>query len=269
MYRIRMLLLGGLMALLGQPVFGAELPPSFEAVYRVNVAGLPLGEVVISLDYLEGRYVYRKFTQTRGLMSWFRNDTIEEISKGEVDGNRIRSQFYLYEYKKRGKVKRSTVKFPRVGEAVAQRRGKTYVLKTPAATYDRASVELALMRDAGADVLEYSVVEKGKLVDYRFKSLGEKVLDLPAGLFHCQEYEVVRSHSNRSTSMCLASEVANLPVWATHNEKGTTLKMSLVRYQMKTRLARPDTSGDGESTHKSLARVSAGSARNNTSNVGQ
>ena len=270
-YRICALALGGLIALVGLPAVSEELPPSFEAVYRVNVAGLTMGEVVISLDYLDGRYVYRKFTKTRGLMSWFRNDTIEEISRGEVDGNRIRSQFYLYEYKKRGKVKRASITFPRVGKAVAERHGKTYVLKTPETTYDRASVELALMRDAGGDVLEYPVVEKGKLVNYRFKSLGEKVLDLPAGLFHCQEYEVVRSHANRSTSMCLASEAANLPVWATHNEKGTTLKMSLVRYQMKTRLARPGKtpSGDRQAEKESLARISAGSAHSNTSNAGQ
>ncbi|HGG58605.1 MAG TPA: DUF3108 domain-containing protein [Gammaproteobacteria bacterium] len=223
------------------PSFAGNLPPPFEAVYRVELAGLSLGEVLISLEYANGRYVYKKTTRTRGLLSFFRNDTIREVSKGIVSDNRIHPRSYLYEYRKRGKTRRSEIHFNASGKASGHEHGREFTLDAPGDVYDRASVELALMRDAGAGALAYEVVEKGKLMRYRFKSVGDKAMDLPIGRVGCREYEVVRSTTKRSTSMCLAEggEYASLPVWATHNERGSSFKMLLERVTLRPRLARP------------------------------
>ncbi len=232
------------------PSVAGDLPPPFRAVYRVELAGLSLGEVVISLEYANGRYVYRKSTRTRGILSFFRNDTIEEVSRGMVRGNRIYPRSYRYEYRKRGKLRRSEIQFGPSGKVTGNEHGRDFELDAPKEVYDRASVELALMRDSGAKSLAYEVVEKGKLMHYRFKAVGGRKMKLPVGLVDCREYEVVRSTTRRSTSMCLADggRYASLPVWATHNEKGSSLKMALESVTLA--LPAADTNTDTTDLHE-------------------
>ncbi len=211
----------------------SEIPPAFDARYQIELGGLTLGEVTISLQHTNGEYHYRKKTKTKGLVSIFRRDTITESSNGKVVANDIQGSFYRFLHKKRNNVKESTVDFSRPGFASGKHKGQAFNIAIPDHVFDRASVELALMRDSGSELLTYHVVQKGRMAHYTFRLQGEKKYVLPAGEFSCQEYEVERSNAKRRTTICLSDELNNLPVRATHDEKGKIVTMSLVSAEFK------------------------------------
>lgn len=214
-------------------VVSAALPPAFEAVYRARKAGMTLGEVTVTLNYESDQYLYEKQTVTKGLLSVFRKDVITERSIGQIHGDEIRLTSYDY-HLDRGKKSRKTSVRIHADKAGGLHRGREYELKIPAGTLDRASIELALMRDAAvnpARSLTYSVVDKGALKTYRFEPAGNREIKVPAGKFKCLEYRRGRKSDKRATSLCLAPEADYLPVYATHSEKGTEFFMELVSYR--------------------------------------
>lgn len=216
---------------LGSTVVAGELPPQFNARYQVEMGGMTLGEVSVALQFTDGKYHYSKKTKTKGLVSFFRRDTITETSSGAVNGSDLSVLSYQYVHKKRKQTKQSNIDFSVDGIASGSRRDQAFKIDTPKNVFDRASVELALMRDSGARQLTYHVVQKGQLAHYTFRSKGKKNYTLPAGDFSCQEYEVERSTGNRRTTICLSERLKNLPVRATHDEKGKIITMSLVSVQ--------------------------------------
>jgi len=214
-------------------VVSAALPPAFEAVYRVRKAGMTLGEVTVTLNYEKGRYRYEKRTVTKGLLSLFRKDVITEKSLGVVHGNEIHLTSYDY-HLDRGKKSRKTSIRIYGDKAIGQHRNQDYELNILKGTLDRASIELALMRDVSAHpsaLLSYSVIDKGELKTYQFEPTESRKVKVPAGKFRCQEYRRGHKTDKRSTSLCLAQEADYLPVYATHTEKGTKFFMELVRYR--------------------------------------
>jgi len=232
--KIRLQIIAVLLAfVLALPVVAGELPPAFDARYRVELGGMTLGEVTITLQYENGEYHYRKKTKTKGLVSIFRRDTITESSTGKIEANDIVVSSYRFLHKKRKKPKESTVDFSLAGLASGVHKGQPYSINVPDHVFDRASVELALMRDSGAKALTYHVVQKGRLAHYSFRLQGEKNYVLPAGEFSCEEYQVERSNAKRRTTICLSDELNNLPVRATHDEKGKIVTMSLVSVEFQ------------------------------------
>ncbi len=231
----RILLTLLLLALLPPGAAAAPPVPAFEATYRIAVSGLTVGEVRVTLRYAGDRFTYAKRTVSKGLAALFRDDVITEVSHGRVVDGRFVLQDYRYEQRRKGKSRVEALEW-RDGQVVGHYKGRHYRLAVPPGTLDRSSVELALMRDAGAGVqtLSYPVVERGKFKTLRFALQGSDTLSLPAGDFTCLRYHVQRHSHKRDTTLCVAPALHNLPVHARHIEKGTRIDMTLRRYSFPT-----------------------------------
>lgn len=208
-----------------------ELPPAFEAIYKVEKAGMTLGEVTISLTYNGDKYEYRKFTKTKGLLSLFRKDKISEVSTGHFNNGVIEAERYEYRHERGNKVRSSILAFMGDGRVTGAYKNKPFEVMTSTKLLDRASVELALMRDVGPTSLDYDIIDRGKQSNYLFEYVGKRTVKAPAGDYECVEYRVQRKSKERSTALCLAPQLHNLPIYAEHEEKGTTMDMHLLSYR--------------------------------------
>ena len=230
--KIKLMLASLVMASQLNSVQAKDLPPAFEAVYRVEKAGMTLGEVTISLHYNGNSYEYRKHTTTKGLLALFRKDQISEVSTGTIHNGRIEAERYEYRHKRGSKVRSSTLAFMQDGRVTGAYKDRPFEVITNLKLLDRASVELALMRDVGPESLDYAIIDRGKQNHYVFQAQGKRTVDSPAGEFECIQYQVKRNvNKERSTSLCLSPKLHNLPIYAEHDEKGTTLDMHLLHYK--------------------------------------
>ena len=217
------------------PLFASALPPPFEATYKVSKAGITLGNVDISLRYDNGRYLYRKKTISKGLLALFRHDVITETSEGQTDGNQLTMDKYRYLHKNGRKSREDSITLIESNKVRERFKGKDLSYRVPDHALDRASVEIALIRDApsGKASLSYDVVEKGRSRTLLFKRTSKKTVTTPAGSFECIEYKVRHNSNKRSTILCLAPSLDYLPDAATHVEKGTSLTMRLKKYVIR------------------------------------
>ncbi len=224
-----------LLGLLLPATVQAGLPPAFSATYTVSKAGLTLGNVKISLRYDNGRYLYQKETVSKGLLALFRKDIITEISEGRMDDDELTMDKYHYLHQNGRKSRENTIRLVAPNMVAEHYKGKDFRYKVPEHSLDRASVEIALMRDASskAKILQYPVVEKGRVKPLEFVFLGETTKTTPAGKFGCIEYRVAHQSSKRSTTLCVAPSLDYLPVTVTHVEKGTSFTMHLKQYRIK------------------------------------
>lgn len=223
------------------PLLADPLAENFEAIYTIRKAGMNLAKVVITLERNGTRYRYSKHTRTKGVLSLIRKDKISEISTGTLDTSLIRPQQYDYRHKRGSKLRESHFILDGKGSASGKHKSRVFDIPVPKNTLDRASVELALMRDAATttEALEYPVVDRGKLSTQRFEPRGKKTVKLPSGDMECRMYHVARSSKNRSTELCVAPELGFLPIQAIHNEKGTTVEMLLLKFESASHSIRP------------------------------
>ena len=211
------------------------LPPAFTAIYTVKKAGLTLGDVTISLRYDNGRYRYHKKTRSRGLLALFRKDVINETSEGRIDGDRLTMDRYTYVHETGKRTMRHTIRLVAPNRIEERYKGKEYSYRVPDNTLDRASSEIALMRDARLDRprLVYNIAERGRAKELEFIRVGERERNTAAGRFACSEYRVNHNSKKRSTTLCVAPKLDYLPVTVTHVEKGTSFTMWLKEYRLQ------------------------------------
>ncbi len=230
----------GILALFLTWTVNAAPPPArlsgFEAVYEVRAAGLLLGDAKVTLTLEGDRFVYDKQTVSRGLMSLVRKESVSETSTGTLGGDgAIRVQAYQYRQKKGGESREDSLRFASPTRISGVYKQQSYELDVPAGTLDRTAVELALMRDADkgrGEPLEYSVVERGKLKEYRFRHDGTVKVTVPAGPFECEQFSTMHDSDKRRTSFCLAPALRNLLVRASHEENGVEIDMVLISFRL-------------------------------------
>ena len=214
------------------PAKSLELPPPFEAVYRLHKGPLTLGEVKVTLGYEGDRYHYKKITTSQGVIALFRNDEILEQSQGAIADNKLHFEKYSYRQSRGKKLRESQIEIK--GDlATGHYKGKPFTLNIPPGTLDRTSMEIAMMRDAVSDqnLLSYKLVIKNRLKNYRFLFTGRESINITAGDFDCKRYKRMHESKKRATTLCLAPRLDYLPVHATHAEKGNSFDMELVRYR--------------------------------------
>ncbi|HID81956.1 MAG TPA: DUF3108 domain-containing protein [Chromatiales bacterium] len=220
-----------LLFLLNFTVAAAELKP-FTATYEAIKFDLVLGEIKVSLQPQGKHFIYSKESTTKGLVALFRNEQVKEKSTLTLSEKGLRVLDYQYQLKRGDENRTDSFTFESPEKVNGIYKKQPFSLDVPHGTLDRSSIEVALMRDANPDVkmLSYSAVEKDKLKTYNFEYQGEQIVETPAGKFQCLNYKRVRSSGKRSTTLCLAPELNNLPVKITHNEKGTEFYMVLKSY---------------------------------------
>ncbi len=211
----------------------ADVTP-FKATYALTKFDFKLGTVEVSLVKHKDNYVYEKKTNPSGFLKLIVNDdNAFEKSVFTIENKTIQSKEYLYELKRRGKLKKEKYLFVKPTRVKIEYKNNKKELDVPAGILDRSSMEVALMMKAHERTDQvFNVIDKGKPKTYTFAYIGKKTIEIDARDFECDEYKVIRSSGNRSTTLCLAEELDYLPVFAEHDEKGTAIQIQLIKSEI-------------------------------------
>ncbi len=202
----------------------------FEATYRLGTAGMTLGETRQTLTPQGGeRYLFRAITRSKGFLSLFLRERLEEESlfrhqKGHIVPLR-------YAYRRQGRKKRAfTVRFLWTQGVAEVLDGGTRTLPLPPGALDRLSFQIALMGDLrrGRRAFAYTVVDRKRLKSYRFRVTGEEAVPLPQGPVRALRIEKEGQGKRRTVFWC-APALDFLPVKISYTEKDGRRFVSLLR----------------------------------------
>jgi hypothetical protein len=212
------------------------MPAPFVAEYAVHAKGMTLGNVVAKLSYKdEQQYVYERVTKATGLAAMLSGDNLLERSEGNVGNDRFVTQKFTWYHKNKRKNKQDAFQRTANNRLQGEKDGSSYDLQAQPTTIDMTIMQLQLMHDAkqGRKTMQYAVIEKGKLKNYRLQQTGTETLSLPAGDYHCKKFDVIREGSDQHTSLWLAEELGYFPVRIRHDDDGDVLDAKLKTYQPK------------------------------------
>lgn len=211
---------------------GAAAPDAFQASYTVSAKGLDMGVMNASLRYDGETYTYQKITQANGLAALLSGDTLTERSTGKKQAAQLIPEQHLHHHKNKRKDKKDEFRFITPTQVEGTFDGNAYQLSVPNGTLDMAASELYLM-DALANnqALNYRVVSKGKIRDYRLRKLGKETIEVPAGSYECEKLEVIHDNNERETTLWLAPKLDYAIVQVRHKEDGDIIETRLKQHE--------------------------------------
>ncbi|MCK5902988.1 MAG: DUF3108 domain-containing protein [Cocleimonas sp.] len=210
----------------------SALPPAFNATYSVHKGSLYLGDMSLSLHYQGRQYYYNKETQAKGFAALVTKAKIKERVSGAFKSEQLIPRQYYFQQSTRKDTRTEQTQF--VGQyAKGVYKNKSFNIKLPQRTLDRASLELALANDIRKNKrnLSYNVVERGKLKKYVFRRLGTETINTATGQLLTTKVRVVRAGNQRSTTFWLAKELGYLPAKILHKEKSDLITTVIKQYE--------------------------------------
>jgi hypothetical protein len=205
------LLSGCVVSVLAGPVI-----PSFEASYSIERAIFDVGRIQLRFQAdPSGNYVYESVTEVAGFISWFRDDRVEESSRGLMDASGIYPDHYRFERIGGKADKQAEVSFDRQSGRVKNLvYDQPWEMAVPDGTLDKLVVQLAMMRNLQNSLQDqhFRVADGGKLKDFRIHIRGREALDVPAGRFETVKVEKTPEYGNRKTFLWLAPALGYLTV---------------------------------------------------------
>jgi len=207
----------------------------YKAQYSIRKGGFKLADVKIQLQRTGTHYRFISDSETTGLVSMFRSDTIHESSDLEIVNGRIIPKHYFYERKSK-KPKKVDLQFDwqakKVKNSVA---GKEWTIDNlPDNTVDKFSIQLAAMLGVQTDnkSLRFHYAEKGKLKEYLFTVEGRERVETKLGEYDTIKIKRVRAKKKkRITYSWLAPELGYVLVRMQHVEPdGATLELVLEEF---------------------------------------
>ncbi len=210
----------------------AAAPDAFQASYTVSAKGLDMGIMNASLRYDGETYTYQKTTKANGLAALLSGDTLIERSTGKKQAAQLIPEHYLHHHKNKRKDRKDEFRFTTPTQVDGTLDSNAYQLNVPKGALDMAALELTLM-DALAtnQALNYRVVSKGKLQDYRLRKLGKETIEVPAGSYECEKLEVIHDNDKRQTTLWLAPKLDYAIVQVRHKEDGDVIETRLKHYK--------------------------------------
>ena len=223
---------GLLLVLLAGPLCANGLKP-FNADYQLLRNELTIGKGNISLEPLpDGQYRYHSASKSTGLLGWLRNDRTRESSTWSYYKGTIRPTSYHFEHTSRSKNRKVDLEFDWQNHEVTNTvAGHSWTMAVPDGTLDKWSVQLALMLDlqTGKQEFSYPIADGGHLKEFRFRILGEEIIETPAGRFQTLKLERVREDSKRITQVWCAPALGYLPVQIEQQEKDGARYLSVLK----------------------------------------
>ncbi|UOG92234.1 MAG: DUF3108 domain-containing protein [Candidatus Thiothrix sulfatifontis] len=211
---------------------GAAAPDAFQASYTVSAKGLDMGVMKASLRYEGANYTYQKITEANGLAALLSGDTLTERSTGKKQAAQLVPDNYLHHHHNKRKDKKDEFRFTTPTQVEGSVDNNAYQLRVPNGTLDMAVLELYLMEALATDqALNYRVVSKGKVQDYRLRKLGKETVEVPAGSYECEKLEVIHDSNARQTTLWLAPQLNYAIVQVRHQEGGDVIETRLNQYQ--------------------------------------
>jgi len=190
--------------------------PSFEASYRIERSIFDIGRIQLQF-YLSpaGNYVYNSITEVAGFIAWFRDDRVEETSRGRMDASGVYPDHYHFERIGGKGDKRAAVRFDwNTGQVENTIDGESWKMAIPQGALDKLVVQIAMMRNLQDSVQDqhFRVADGGKLKDFRIHVRRRETLEVPAGNFETIKVEKTPEYGNRKTYLWLAPGLGYLPV---------------------------------------------------------
>ena len=188
----------------------------FSATYHLSRAGIPFGEVRVTLALSDGgEYRYHAHTLPRGPVTLFRDDEITEESTGRILENEVRPDNYRYRHEHTENGRDAALAFDHAnGQVVNRIRGTRWRMPVPPGVQDKFSQQLALMQRMllGAEDLEFPVADGGRLKSYRYERIGNQVIESPAGSLETVALARRKDDHPSQMTVWLAPELGFLPV---------------------------------------------------------
>lgn len=192
------------------PARAAPYDAPFSALYRVEADGFEIGELKRSLRRVDdGTYVLQTRMYTTGLAALFKPDTIVERSTWKLEEGNLLPLEYRYEYEGRGDDKLETLTFDwSDGTITSLDDGEVTLLEILPGILEKQVYQLALQQDlaAGKREISYQVADRGDIRTYRFRVVGEEVLETDIGALRTLKVERLSNSKERKTFIWCAIE---------------------------------------------------------------
>jgi hypothetical protein len=191
--------------------------PTYTATYRVMYKGKEAGTAEYSVRYLADRdlYEFSSRVQAKGMLKLARPNPAIDRSQFRVDASGIRPLEFWYEDGSRSGEDNLHIVFDwdrrvaTVSGADARRE-----LALPDATLDRASLQVALMRDLATKGVPqtYRLADEDSVAEYAYTENGAATMTTGAGPVATRIFTQQRAGSSRETWLWVAPELRFLPV---------------------------------------------------------
>lgn len=210
---------------------------AYKARYSIRKGGFKLADVNIQLQRNGNHYRYISDSETTGLVSMFRSDTIHETSELELRDGRVMPKHYFYERISK-KPKKVDLQFNWQAKQVKNTvSGQEWMIDNlPDNTVDKFSVQLATMLAVQKDnkPLSFHYAENGELKQYLFTVEGKERVDTKLGKYDAIKVKRVRAKKKkRITYSWLAPELGYVLVRMQHVEpNGAKLDLVLEAFSL-------------------------------------
>lgn len=192
-----------------------NLVEPFKASYRVDRAGISVGEAELQLEYQNtDHYRMRSSLRLSGLVSLFFADSVDEEVHGELIGGSPRPLTYRSQ-RSGDKARTVSLGFEWArAEVAATKNGEETILALKPDTVDPLSLHLLVLLDlrTGSGAAEYSVISSDRLKSYRMRRLGSARMKTAMGEFETLIVSRQRQDSKKVTTYWHAPELGYLPV---------------------------------------------------------
>lgn len=192
------------------PARAAPYDAPFSALYRVEADGFEIGELKRSLRRVgDGTYLLQTKMYTTGLAALFKPDTIVERSTWKLEEGNLLPLEYRYEYEGRGDDKLETLTFDwSDGTITSLDDGEVALLEILPGILEKQVYQLVLQQDlaAGKREISYQVADRGDIRTYRFRVVGEEVLETDIGALRTLKVERLSNSKERKTFIWCAIE---------------------------------------------------------------
>jgi len=206
-----------------QDLYAAGLP-DFTATYSVTRGVLTIGTARISLTREPGGgYHYESHSWPSRLASLFNKIKLHETSSGQMNGYELRPEQYHY-LRTGGNAERvAHLNFDwQAGLVVNNVAGSRWKMAVPDGTHDKLSTQLGMMAALaqGKKNFSFDVADGGTLKKFRYRVLGWKSLEVPAGSFRTVKITMSSGKGRHKTLAWCAPELNYLPVKIVRQEPG-------------------------------------------------
>jgi len=204
----------------------------FEAEYRLSWHDMEFGKVEVSLDLRpDGGYRYRAHTIPLGLLATLREDEVEEISEGRIDGPRVVPHLYSYLHTRPEGDRDIRLEFDWAGSRVINRiNGDSWAMALPAGALDKFGKDLAVMLgllEGERRSLEFDIADGGKLKHYHYRVVGEESVELPIGVRPAVVLTRAKGSKAPNMRLWLGSDLNFLPLRVEKDDDGDNFLMHL------------------------------------------
>ena len=207
-----LLLATALLATAGQ----AATLPDFEASYILKRGSLRIGSSAIALRTGDdSSYLYESRSWPTPWVAWLLKDRLHESSRGYITATGLRPDTYHYLRSGGRKEREADLFFDWDRNLVSNRvEGSRWEMDIPTGTIDKLASHLGMMLalQQGKDDVTFMVADGGHLKEYRFKVIGHKTVEVPAGSFETVKITKLRDNKDRVTYVWCAPALNYLPV---------------------------------------------------------